>query len=53
VLNKTIRLYLAAIGRRGGEAGRGESKVRGGRAYYREISAKGAKARARKRRDKE
>lgn len=34
-----------ALGRRGGEAGTGKSKVRGGRKYYQALSAKGVKAR--------
>lgn len=39
--------YLKAIGSKGGKA-KGEKKRRGGSAYYAELSAKAAKARARK-----
>jgi len=34
-----------ALGRRGGKAGTGKSKVRGSRAYYQELSRRGIKAR--------
>jgi hypothetical protein len=48
-MKRALREYLAAIGKRGGEAGRGKSKVRGNSSYYKRISAKAAKARAAKR----
>jgi hypothetical protein len=35
-----VHLYLAKIGRRGGAAGTGKAKRRGGSAYYRSIVAK-------------
>jgi hypothetical protein len=38
-----------SLGRRGGKAGTGESKVRGDADYYKRISAKAAKTRAKKR----
>ena len=40
-----IKRYLAAIGRKGGTAGTGRSKLRGGTAYYKRISRLAAKAR--------
>jgi hypothetical protein len=46
-----IRRYLATIGKKGGEAGKGESKLRGGTSYYKRISALAAKARKAKRED--
>lgn len=49
MLKKVLREYLATIGKRGGESGRGKSKVRGDSSYYKRISAKAAKARAAKR----
>jgi hypothetical protein len=49
MIQKTVSRYLAAIGRRGGQAGRGASKVRGGVNYYKRISRLAAKARAAKR----
>jgi hypothetical protein len=49
MLKKEIRRYLAMIGKRGGEAGRGAAKVRGGAGYYRRISKLAAKARAARR----
>ena len=58
MLTKAMRKYLSQIGKRGGEAGGRKSKLRGGkteaeqRAYYARISAKGVRARARKRRAK-
>jgi hypothetical protein len=49
VMKRVLREYLAAIGKQGGEAGRGKSKVRGNSSYYKRISAIAAKARAAKR----
>lgn len=40
-----IKRYLASIGKKGGEAGTGKSKLRGGTSYYKRISALAAKAR--------
>jgi hypothetical protein len=40
-----IKRYLASIGKMGGEAGRGASKIRGGKGYYERISKLAAKAR--------
>jgi hypothetical protein len=40
-----IRRYLASIGSKGGKAGTGGSKLRGGKEYYRRISKLAAKAR--------
>lgn len=40
-----IKRYLAGIGRKGGKAGTGASKRRGGTAYYKRISKLAAKAR--------
>ncbi len=40
-----IKRYLASIGGKGGKAGTGESKVRGGTDYYKRISKLAAKAR--------
>jgi hypothetical protein len=40
-----IRKYLASIGSKGGKAGTGKSKLRGGEAYYKRISKLAAKAR--------
>ena len=45
-----IRQYLAKIASKGGKAGTGQSKIRGGTAYYRRISRLAAKARKTKRR---
>jgi hypothetical protein len=42
---KEIKEYLASIGSKGGKAGTGESKLRGGTAYYKRISQLAAKAR--------
>jgi hypothetical protein len=42
--------YLADIGKRGGKAGKGAAKKRGGSSYYKRLAAKSAKARAAKRR---
>ena len=44
-----IKDYLASIGKKGGEAGKGKSKVRGDAAYYQRISKKAAQARKAKR----
>ena len=41
-----IKRYLASIGSKGGRAGTGKSKVRGGPRYYKQISILAAKARA-------
>ena len=40
-----IKRYLASIGAKGGKAGSGKSKVRGGKDYYKRISKLAAKAR--------
>jgi hypothetical protein len=48
MINDEIRRYLAEVGRRGGESGRGAAKRRGSSAYYKRLSAKAAKARASK-----
>jgi hypothetical protein len=40
-----IKRYLASIGGKGGRAGTGTSKLRGGKDYYRRISKLAAKAR--------
>jgi hypothetical protein len=37
--------YLSKIGKTGGAAGRGKSKVRGDKAYYAALSVKGREAR--------
>jgi hypothetical protein len=44
-----IKRYLASIGSKGGKAGIGKSKLRGGPAYYKRISKLAAEARARRR----
>jgi hypothetical protein len=44
-----IKRYLASIGSKGGRAGTGKSKLRGGSAYYKRISGLAAKARSRRR----
>jgi hypothetical protein len=46
MVKKSISSYLSEIGQRGGTAGRGKSKVRGGRAYYQRIAAASAKVRS-------
>jgi len=40
-----IKRYLASIGSKGGKAGSGKSKLRGGKEYYKRISRLAAKAR--------
>ncbi len=40
-----IKRYLASIGGKGGKAGTGKSKLRGGTDYYKRISKLAAKAR--------
>lgn len=50
--DKSVREYLASIGKKGGET-KGESKVRGGTEHYKAISALAAKARAKKRKERE
>ena len=40
-----IKRYLAAIGSKGGKAGTGTSKRRGGPDYYKRLSKRAAKAR--------
>lgn len=40
-----IKRYLASIGSKGGKAGIGTSKLRGGPAYYKRISKLAAEAR--------
>lgn len=49
MVQKAVSRYLATIGRRGGKAGRGAAKLRGGVSYYERISRLAAKARAAKR----
>jgi hypothetical protein len=44
-----IKRYLASIGSKGGKAGKGRSKLRGGSAYYKRISKLAADARRAKR----
>lgn len=45
-MSKTeIKKYLASIGSKGGKAGTGKSKIRGGKEYYKRISRLAAKAR--------
>ena len=39
-MEKAIREYMAALGRKGGKA-TGKVKVRGGKEYYRRIALKG------------
>jgi hypothetical protein len=46
-----LRAYLSALGKRGGEAGKGAAKKRGGSDHYKRLAAKAAKARAAKRRE--
>jgi len=53
MVRKVVSRYLAAIGRRGGKAGRGAAKLRGGVSYYKRISRLAAKARAAKRKGQE
>lgn len=43
-----IKRYLASIGSKGGKAGTGEKKMRGGTTYYKRISKLAAIARQRK-----
>jgi hypothetical protein len=46
--DKSIKAYLAKIGAEGGKVGgqaKGKRKVRGDAAYYKQLSAKAAKAR--------
>jgi hypothetical protein len=50
--DKAVREFLARIGKKGGEA-EGASKVRGSPEYYKALSAKAAKARAKKRKGRE
>jgi len=40
-----VKRYLASIGKKGGKAGTGKSKLRGGSAYYKRISKLAAKVR--------
>ena len=40
-----IKRYLASIGSKGGKAGKGKSKLRGGPDYYKRISKLAVKAR--------
>jgi hypothetical protein len=40
-----IKRYLASIGSKGGKSGKGSSKLRGGKEYYKRISQLAAKAR--------
>jgi hypothetical protein len=47
-----IRRFLASIGSKGGKAGTGAKKRRGGTDYYKRISQLAAKARKEKKRQK-
>jgi hypothetical protein len=42
MVEKSVKEWLAEIGRKGGKAG-GKSKARGGSEYYRKLRAKGIK----------
>lgn len=44
-INAAVRKYLKEIAAKGGKAGRGDAKLRGGKAYYKRISAMAVKAR--------
>lgn len=44
--------YLAKIGRKGGTSGRGKDKVRGDKAYYSALSAKGLAVRLANKKEK-
>lgn len=44
-MNAAVRRYLKDIAAKGGKAGTGKVKVRGGASYYKRISAMAAKAR--------
>jgi hypothetical protein len=46
-MKEAVRKYLSDIARRGGKAGTGKAKLRGNSAYYKTLSALGAKARKR------
>jgi hypothetical protein len=48
---RELSKYLAELGKRGGAAGTGKSKVRGGIAYYKRISKLAVKARALQRKE--
>lgn len=52
MLNDDKDPAAVALGRRGGKAGTGKSKVRGGPEYYREISQIGVQKRKEKAREK-
>jgi len=43
-MDKAVRQYLRQIAQRGGQAGTGESKIRGGADYYRRMGLKSAAA---------
>ena len=43
-MEKAVRDYLKQIAKKGGESGKGKSKVRGGPDYYRRIALKAAAA---------
>jgi hypothetical protein len=49
MMSDEIRRFLSEIGTRGGESGRGAAERRGSSDYYKRLSAKAAKARAKKR----
>lgn len=44
IMSKAVRAYLAQIGQRGGEAGKGRAKRRGDASHYRALSAQRWKA---------
>jgi hypothetical protein len=46
---REVREYLARLGKRGGEAGKGAAKKRGSPAYYQRLAKLAAKARKAKR----
>ncbi|MCG3148165.1 MAG: hypothetical protein PCFJNLEI_01608 [Verrucomicrobiae bacterium] len=44
-MEEAVKRYLKQIARKGGKAGTGKAKLRGGKDYYMRISALAAKAR--------
>ena len=49
MIHDEVHRFLSKIGTRGGASGQGEAKRRGSSEYYKRLSAKAAKARAKKR----
>lgn len=43
-MNNDVKKYLADIGRKGGESGKGEKKKRGDSEYYKKLAAKRKKS---------